>query len=120
MDGGGAGGTIKLIGSVVTSSSSTDVDTRGGNGSETGGNGRFIIGANVFGDQPTVTGATPVQTTGILRTNPFLEGAPQTPAIAGLVVGAESYGLTTLSAPGPAYAGVVTAASAAASLAFVR
>ena len=96
-DGGGAGGTAKLSGSVVNVSGAS-VDVSGGTGSGGAGNGsggRFILETNVAGGEPgTVSGASTETYSGPMGINPFIkDGATLTPYIAGLIGGAELFGL---------------------------
>jgi hypothetical protein len=98
--GGGAGGTIKLIGSVtntIGASINAAGGTAGSGSNNNGGNGRLVFGNNTaatFGG--TTTGATAIGDTGPKASNPFLAAGGFTPTIPNLVLGAEGFGLTTL------------------------
>ena len=105
--GGGAGGTIELAGSVVIGTNSV-VDTTGG--THGGGNGRFLLGQN--NSTPfagTINNATETTSHGWLNADPILFDVPNAANIPELVGGADSYGLTTLSASS-SFSAVVAAA----------
>lgn len=99
--GAGAGGTIKLVGSVLDASGAT-ADVRGGAvllGQVAADNGRIVTGSNTVGGGPGVTGqATQVVDVGMRTLNPYLLGGTETPYIAGLLGGAEAFGLLDLTA----------------------
>jgi hypothetical protein len=93
MGGGGAGGTIKVVGSVVDASGSV-VDTSGGGGAEIGGGGRFLFGQDAPGSfGGSVNGATAGTVAGPTDANPFLPNAQTTPYLPDLMGGAEAYGV---------------------------
>jgi hypothetical protein len=95
----GAGGTIKIAGSVVASTA-TSVNVQGGfdplSLSPNGGDGRFLFGSNSGSFSGSLTGGTELAFAGPMRSNPLIAGGPQTPFIPELVGGAEAFGLTTL------------------------
>ena len=101
LGGGGAGGTIKLFGTDVHGVPA--INTSGGSGSRTGGNGRLVIGSNTTTIvNPTTTNANIESYAGSMGANPFLFNSLPTPYIPNLIsplgdVIAETYGLTTLS-----------------------
>jgi hypothetical protein len=86
------------------------IDATGGTGGNNGTNGRFVLGQNNADTfVGTVTGATMETYAGWTDLNPYISRKSNTPMIPDLVGGAESYGLTTLSAANN-FAAVVSAA----------
>lgn len=91
-DGGDAsGGTVLLMGAVVDPGASSILASGGGSA---GGDGRYVIGANAEVAQlGRVTGASVQIYDGPTAANPFIQGAPSMPLIAGLQGGAEAFGI---------------------------
>ena len=116
MGGGGAGGTVKLIGSTINGFSGT-IDTTGGAGDafagaeHSGDAGRFIGGSNTPDPLFALLEAQDqINIDGSRDANPFISGGSfPTPFVPDLVDGAEIYGLTGLDAPTD-FAAVVAAA----------
>ncbi len=73
------------------------IDVSGGAGASNNGGfpGRILLGDNVVGPAiiGTLSGAAPEAFAGPREDNPFVDGSPSTPFIAGLVGGAEIHGL---------------------------
>ncbi|MBX3438400.1 MAG: hypothetical protein KF861_12990, partial [Planctomycetaceae bacterium] len=96
--GGGAGGTVKLVGSTVTGSNFS-INASGGAGGDghplrRGEDGRFLIGQNTADSGGYQTTGARVETfIGPQSPNPFIANSPLTPHILGLKEGAEAYGL---------------------------
>ncbi len=113
--GGGSGGTIKLAASVLDARQ-VEVNASGRSG---GGDGRLLLASNVA--DPAVEsseGVAPIELFEGPRTlNTFIDGVVETPYIAGLVGGAEAFGLTGLTSGD--FPDVVSGASGA-SAALVR
>src|SRR4029077_12596282 len=95
--GGGAGGTVKIEGTLVDAFSGSAIDTQAGGGSA-GGVGKLVTvsnGPGIF--NAGVTGATRLSDQlGPQRRNPFANSAVEVPLIPDLVGGAEAFGLSQL------------------------
>jgi hypothetical protein len=113
--GGGAGGTVKVFASVLAGSGA--IDTAGGAGGDSGGDGRLVLGLNTAGLVPasaSVAGAQVISISqggrhvGSRALNHHLsDGATETPYIPGLVDGADAFGLTGLSPAEPELAALL-------------
>lgn len=98
VGGGGAGGTILLYGSAVYAGADSTIDATGGldgAGANRAMNGQFLYGSNTATVAPTQVGIgnTIANSIGTRGTNPYLSEAPLTPFIAGMLGGADTYGL---------------------------
>lgn len=97
---------MKIVASVWRGAGG--VETPGGQGDQTGGDGRLVVGLNTTGLVPGGTSVAGAQTIAISQDGHHLGarglnhhlygGSTETPYIPGLADGADSFGLTSLSA----------------------